>query len=178
MVLRASVFASRTVDLSHPVKRAMNTLKARPHIAVIGAGMAGLSGCVAAIQEARVNTIYSGCLIKITSRTAAQRAEPCFFGGADKNRARQYSTGERAKLLGISKRGNKTIWRLLVQCARSIWERGAKRGGARKGSSGRHARADYHIACESASANSMMVFPASSGETAMPLVLTSKATPF
>jgi transposase len=32
---------------------------------------------------------------------------------------RQYSTGGRANLLGISKRGDKNIRRLLVQCARS-----------------------------------------------------------
>lgn len=32
---------------------------------------------------------------------------------------RQYSTGGKANLLGISKRGNKNIRRLLVQCARS-----------------------------------------------------------
>jgi transposase len=32
---------------------------------------------------------------------------------------RQYSTGGRATLLGISKRGDKNIRRLLVQCARS-----------------------------------------------------------
>ena len=31
----------------------------------------------------------------------------------------QYSTGGKANLLGISKRGNKNIRRLLVQCARS-----------------------------------------------------------
>ena len=35
-----------------------------------------------------------------------------------------------------------------------------------------------HIRFESASANSMMVFPASSGEMAMPFAVTSKATPF
>lgn len=33
---------------------------------------------------------------------------------------RQYSTGGKAKLLGISKRGNKNLRRLLVQCARVI----------------------------------------------------------
>ncbi|MNN78935.1 Transposase IS116/IS110/IS902 family protein [compost metagenome] len=31
---------------------------------------------------------------------------------------RQYSTGGRANLLGISKRGDKNLRRLLVQCAR------------------------------------------------------------
>lgn len=36
---------------------------------------------------------------------------------------RQYSTGGRANLLGISKRGNKTIRRLLVQCARAYMQR-------------------------------------------------------
>ncbi|MCQ7044100.1 transposase, partial [Escherichia coli] len=33
---------------------------------------------------------------------------------------RQYSTGGKNTLLGISKRGNKNLRRLLVQCARSI----------------------------------------------------------
>ncbi|MEF9417340.1 transposase, partial [Ralstonia solanacearum species complex bacterium RW470] len=32
---------------------------------------------------------------------------------------RQYSTGGRANLLGLSKRGDKNIRRLLVQCARA-----------------------------------------------------------
>lgn len=36
---------------------------------------------------------------------------------------RQYSTGGRANLLGISKRGDKNIRRLLVQCARSYMQR-------------------------------------------------------
>ncbi|MFM0047920.1 IS110 family RNA-guided transposase [Caballeronia grimmiae] len=36
---------------------------------------------------------------------------------------RQYSTGGRANLLGISKRGNKTLRRLLVQCARAYMQR-------------------------------------------------------
>jgi transposase len=36
---------------------------------------------------------------------------------------RQYSTGGRANLLGISKRGNKNIRRLLVQCARAFMQR-------------------------------------------------------
>jgi transposase len=36
---------------------------------------------------------------------------------------RQYSTGGRANLLGISKRGNKNIRRLLVQCARAYMQR-------------------------------------------------------
>ncbi|WP_250487010.1 IS110 family transposase [Caballeronia sp. GaOx3] len=42
---------------------------------------------------------------------------------------RQYSTGGRANLLGISKRGNKTIRRLLVQCARSYMQRLDKQTG-------------------------------------------------
>ncbi|MEM5300263.1 transposase, partial [Burkholderia sp. JPY481] len=33
---------------------------------------------------------------------------------------RQYSTGGRSNLLGISKRGDKNIRRLLVQCARAF----------------------------------------------------------
>lgn len=36
---------------------------------------------------------------------------------------RQYSTGGRSKLLGISKRGDKDLRRLLVQCARSYMQR-------------------------------------------------------
>lgn len=36
---------------------------------------------------------------------------------------RQYSTGGRANLLGISKRGDKNIRRLLVQCARAYMQR-------------------------------------------------------
>jgi transposase len=36
---------------------------------------------------------------------------------------RQYSIGGRANLFGISKRGPKTIRRLLVQCARSYMQR-------------------------------------------------------
>jgi|SRR5712692_74818 len=40
---------------------------------------------------------------------------------------RQYSTGGKANLLGISKRGDKNIRRLLVQCARSIMLRVDKR---------------------------------------------------
>ena len=36
---------------------------------------------------------------------------------------RQYGTGGKANLLGISKRGNKNIRRLLVQCARSYMQR-------------------------------------------------------
>ncbi|MEO8407404.1 MAG: IS110 family transposase [Oxalobacteraceae bacterium] len=40
---------------------------------------------------------------------------------------RQYSTGGKANLLGISKRGDKNIRRLLVQCARSIMQRADKR---------------------------------------------------
>jgi transposase len=36
---------------------------------------------------------------------------------------RQYSTGGRATLLGISKRGDKTLRRLLVQCARAYMQR-------------------------------------------------------
>jgi len=36
---------------------------------------------------------------------------------------RQYSTGGKANLLGISKRGNKQLRRLLVQCARSYMQR-------------------------------------------------------
>ncbi|BBE09005.1 Transposase [Mycoavidus cysteinexigens] len=40
---------------------------------------------------------------------------------------RQYSTGGRANLLGISKRGDKNIRRLLVQCARSIMKNADKR---------------------------------------------------
>jgi transposase len=36
---------------------------------------------------------------------------------------RQYSTGGRATLLGISKRGDKNLRRLLVQCARSYIQR-------------------------------------------------------
>lgn len=43
---------------------------------------------------------------------------------------RQYSTGGRANLLGISKRGNKTLRRLLVQCARSYMQRLDKQTGA------------------------------------------------
>jgi transposase len=40
---------------------------------------------------------------------------------------RQYSTGGRANLLGISKRGDKNIRRLLVQCARTIMQHLDKR---------------------------------------------------
>ena len=40
---------------------------------------------------------------------------------------RQYSTGGKANLLGISKRGDKNIRRLLVQCARAIMQRVDKR---------------------------------------------------
>ncbi|CAH0443018.1 IS110 family transposase ISPath1 [Ralstonia pseudosolanacearum] len=36
---------------------------------------------------------------------------------------RQYSTGGKANLLGISKRGDKNIRRLLVQCARAYMQR-------------------------------------------------------
>lgn len=36
---------------------------------------------------------------------------------------RQYSTGDKANLLGISKRGDKNIRRLLVQCARAYMQR-------------------------------------------------------
>jgi len=36
---------------------------------------------------------------------------------------RQYSTGGRDTLLGISKRGDKTLRRLLVQCARAYMQR-------------------------------------------------------
>ncbi len=36
---------------------------------------------------------------------------------------RQYSTGGRNTLLGISKRGNKNLRRLLVQCARVFMQR-------------------------------------------------------
>jgi transposase len=39
---------------------------------------------------------------------------------------RQYSTGGRANLLGISKRGDKNIRRLLVQCARSYMQQLAR----------------------------------------------------
>jgi transposase len=40
---------------------------------------------------------------------------------------RQYSTGGKANLLGISKRGDKNIRRLLVQCARALMQRVDKR---------------------------------------------------
>ncbi len=36
---------------------------------------------------------------------------------------RQYSTGGKARLLGISKRGDKNLRRLLIQCARSYLQR-------------------------------------------------------
>ncbi|MEB5776434.1 transposase, partial [Aeromonas caviae] len=36
---------------------------------------------------------------------------------------RQYSTGGRANLKGISKRGDKNLRRLLVQCARAYMQR-------------------------------------------------------
>jgi len=36
---------------------------------------------------------------------------------------RQYSTGGKATLLGISKRGDKNLRRLLVQCARAFMQR-------------------------------------------------------
>jgi transposase len=42
---------------------------------------------------------------------------------------RQYSTGGRATLLGISKRGDRNIRRLLVQCARSYMQRLDKQSG-------------------------------------------------
>uniref|UniRef100_UPI00037E2A66 IS110 family transposase n=1 Tax=Cupriavidus sp. UYPR2.512 TaxID=1080187 RepID=UPI00037E2A66 len=42
---------------------------------------------------------------------------------------RQYSTGGRANLLGISKRGNKNIRRLLVQCARAYMQRLERQSG-------------------------------------------------
>lgn len=42
---------------------------------------------------------------------------------------RQYSTGGRANLLGISKRGDKNIRRLLVQCARAYMQRLDKQSG-------------------------------------------------
>lgn len=42
---------------------------------------------------------------------------------------RQYSTGGRATLLGISKRGDKTLRRLLVQCARVYMQRLEKQPG-------------------------------------------------
>ncbi len=42
---------------------------------------------------------------------------------------RQYSTGGRAHLLGISKRGDKNLRRLLVQCARAYMQRLAKQSG-------------------------------------------------
>lgn len=43
---------------------------------------------------------------------------------------RQYSTGGKANLLGISKRGDKNIRRLLVQCARSYMRGLERRSGA------------------------------------------------
>ena len=43
---------------------------------------------------------------------------------------RQYSTGGRANLLGISKRGDKNLRRLLVQCARGFMQRLDKNSGA------------------------------------------------
>jgi transposase len=42
---------------------------------------------------------------------------------------RQYSTGGRANLLGISKRGDKNLRRLLVQCARGFMQRLDKNSG-------------------------------------------------
>ncbi|WP_272945775.1 IS110 family RNA-guided transposase [Paraburkholderia sprentiae] len=42
---------------------------------------------------------------------------------------RQYSTGGRANLLGISKRGDKNIRRLLVQCARAYMQRLGRQSG-------------------------------------------------
>ncbi|KAF1034001.1 MAG: hypothetical protein GAK33_05842 [Burkholderia lata] len=42
---------------------------------------------------------------------------------------RQYSTGGRSNLLGISKRGNKNLRRLLVQCARSYMRRLERQNG-------------------------------------------------
>ncbi|GAB7548060.1 hypothetical protein CS8_077530 [Cupriavidus sp. 8B] len=42
---------------------------------------------------------------------------------------RQYSTGGKANLLGISKRGDKNIRRLLVQCARAYMQRLDKQAG-------------------------------------------------
>ncbi|MHA6890789.1 transposase, partial [Ralstonia pseudosolanacearum] len=42
---------------------------------------------------------------------------------------RQYSTGGRANLLGISKRGDKNIRRLLVQCARAYMQRLERQSG-------------------------------------------------
>jgi transposase len=42
---------------------------------------------------------------------------------------RQYSTGGRANLLGISKRGDKNIRRLLVQCARAYMQRVSRQTG-------------------------------------------------
>jgi transposase len=42
---------------------------------------------------------------------------------------RQYSTGGRANLLGISKRGDKNLLRLLVQCARGFMQRLDKNSG-------------------------------------------------
>jgi transposase len=42
---------------------------------------------------------------------------------------RQYSTGGKASLLGISKRGDKNIRRLLVQCARAYMQRLDRRTG-------------------------------------------------
>jgi len=42
---------------------------------------------------------------------------------------RQYSTAGRANLLGISKRGDKNIRRLLVQCARAYMQRLERQSG-------------------------------------------------
>lgn len=42
---------------------------------------------------------------------------------------RQYSTGGKARLLGISKRGDKNIRRLLVQCARAYMQRLERQSG-------------------------------------------------
>jgi transposase len=42
---------------------------------------------------------------------------------------RQYSTGDRANLLGISKRGDKNVRRLLVQCARAYMQRLSRQTG-------------------------------------------------
>jgi transposase len=43
---------------------------------------------------------------------------------------RQYSTGGRSNLLGISKRGDKNLRRLLVQCARVYLQRLERQQGA------------------------------------------------
>ncbi|ATU96699.1 IS110-like element ISAs24 family transposase [Aeromonas salmonicida] len=128
------IVMNASADLPHAARRVLSAQY--EHYRYLAELIAGLDSQIGAQAKADALTSRLMTIPGIGPITASQLAADAgnaqSYGSARHFAAslglvpRQHSTGGKSKLLGISKRGDKSLRRLLVQCARVVMQNAAK----------------------------------------------------